>query len=157
MAGQCAFKQEEELPYEQKRARKINLQASLFTLEEGILYYVDPKQKHQQTVVVPHDLREQILREGHSSGMAGHFSGKRTYGALAHRWWWDGMHADAACHARNCPSCVIVSGGGRVQQPPLHPIPVQRPFQIIGVDVMDLPKTTSGNCHVLVFQDYLTK
>ncbi len=75
---------EEELSYEQKWAWKIALQASLFTIEEGILYYVDPKQKYHRRVVVPHQLREQILREGHSSGIAGHFSGKRTYGALAH-------------------------------------------------------------------------
>jgi len=44
-----------------------------------------------------------------------------------------------------------------VNRPPLHPIPVSRPFQIVGVDVMDLPLTKSGNCHVVVFQDYLTK
>ena len=50
-----------------------------------------------------------------------------------------------------------MSGGGKVARPSLHPIPVQRPFQIVGVDVMDLPKTLDGNCHVLVFQDYLTK
>ena len=48
---------------------------------------------------------------------------------------------------RNCPACSIVSGGGKA---PLQPIPVQRPFQIIGVDVMDLIKT--GNSHVVVFQ-----
>ena len=29
--------------------------------------------------------------------------------------------------------------------------------QIVGVDVMDLPVTESGNKHVLVFQDFLTK
>ena len=39
----------------------------------------------------------------------------------------------------------------------LYPIAIQRPFQIMGVDVMDLPKTIDGNCHVLVFQNYLTK
>ena len=67
------------------------------------------------------------------------------------------MHADALQFARNCPECAIVSGGAKPTRPPLHPIPVQRPFQIVGVDVMDLPKTTDGNCHVIVFQDYLTK
>ena len=51
-----------------------------------------------------------------------------------------------------------MSGSGRVNNgPPLHPIPVQRAFQIVGLDVMDLPKTESGNKHVVVFQDYLTK
>ena len=42
-------------------------------------------------------------------------------------------------------------------RPPLHPIPVRRPFQIMGVDIMDLPLTQQGNQHVVVFQDYLTK
>ena len=32
-----------------------------------------------------------------------------------------------------------------------------RVFQIVGVDVMDLPKTEHGNKHVLVFQDLLSK
>ncbi len=152
-----AFLEKEELPYEQKRARKIALQAPMFTIEDRILFYVDPKHQHQKRVVVPSHLQEQILRENHSSGMGGHFSGRRTYGALVRRWWWDGMHADALRFARNCPACAIVSGAGKLQRPPLHPIPVQRPFQIVGVDLMDLPKTLEGNCHVLVFQDYLTK
>lgn len=152
-----AFLEKEELPYEQKRARKIALQAPMFTIEDRILFSVDPKHQHQKRVVVPSHLQEQILRENHSSGMGGHFSGRRTYGALVRRWWWDGMHADALRFARNCPACAIVSGAGKLQRPPLHPIPVQRPFQIVGVDIMDLPKTLDGNCHVLVFQDYLTK
>ncbi len=50
-----------------------------------------------------------------------------------------------------------MSGSGRVNNPPLHPIPVQRAFQITGLDIMDLPKMESGNKHVAVFQDYLTK
>ena len=41
--------------------------------------------------------------------------------------------------------CATVTGGGRVAKPPLHPIHVQRPFEILGVDVMELPKTTSAN------------
>ena len=53
--------------------------------------------------------------------------------------------------------CAIVNSSGRVNRPPLHPIPVQRVFQIIGVDIMDLPKTEAGNKHVVVFQDFLSK
>lgn len=30
-------------------------------------------------------------------------------------------------------------------------------FQIIGIDIMELPRTSSGNCYVLVFQDFLLK
>ena len=53
--------------------------------------------------------------------------------------------------------CAIVSGVGRRNKPPLSPIPVERPFQIVGVDVMELPKTERGNKYVIVFQDLATK
>ena len=39
----------------------------------------------------------------------------------------------------------------------LHPIPVQRAFQIMGIDVLELPKTECGNQYAIVFQDFLTK
>ena len=40
---------------------------------------------------------------------------------------------------------------------PLKPIPVSHPFQILGIDVMDLPTTDRGNSHVVVVQDLFTK
>ena len=48
-------------------------------------------------------------------------------------------------------------GTGCKKRPPLHPIPVLRPFQILGIDVMDLPVTEKGNRHVVVIQDLFTK
>ena len=60
-------------------------------------------------------------------------------------------------HCHNCPQCVFVSGNGRHAMPPLHPVPVNRLFQVLGVDIMDLPMTESGNKHVVVFQGYFTK
>ena len=63
-------------------------------------------------------------------------------------------------HVCRCPfilqDCAVVTGGGYQHKPALRPIPVERPFQKIGVDIMDLPCTERGNKHV-VFQDMLTK
>ena len=56
----------------------------------------------------------------------------------------------------NCPPLVSM-GPGRKTKPPLHPIPVQCPFQILGIDVMDLPQTERGNKHVVVIQGWGTK
>ena len=41
--------------------------------------------------------------------------------------------------------CTIVIGGERHVKQPLHPIPVQRPFLIIVLNMMDLPVTDQGN------------
>ena len=67
------------------------------------------------------------------------------------------MHTDVLAYCKKCPECVVVTGAGRQHRLPLHPIPIQRPFQIIGVDIMDLSFTESGNKHVIVFQNMFTK
>ena len=106
---------------------------------------------------MPEHLRQQILTGAHSSPYSGHFSGQRLYNTLTTRWWWEGMFSDAKKFAKSCSECAIVMGSGRVNRPPLHPIPVSRPFQILGIDVMDLPVTDQGNKHVVVIQDLFTK
>ena len=102
---------------------------------------------------MPQHLRQRLLSEHHSSLMGGHFAAK-TYGALIRHWWWDRMYKDTQKLTGNCPQCT---GGGHHHRPPLHPIPVSQPFQIVGVDMMELPRIDKGNRYVLVFQDFLTK
>ncbi len=65
------------------------------------------------------------------------------------------MYTDCEKHRKGCPQCCIVVGGGKHGNPPLQPIPVSRPFQILGIDIMDLPKTDRGAKHVVVIQDFL--
>ena len=84
------------------------------------------------------------------------FSGVRLYKALSKKWYWEGMHmyGDCLSHSRNFPQCAIVQGTGKKVVRPLNPIPIERVFQILGVDIMELPKTNSGNKCVVVFQDF---
>ena len=151
------YLEEGKLPYDDNRARVVVLQKSSFAIVEQTLYYIDPKKRNERKIVVPNHLQEQLLAEAHRSVMGGHFSGKRLYNTLAVHWWWDGMYVDAIHFARNCPECAIVAGGGKVHRPPLHPIPVQHLFQIMGIDIMELSKTAAGNRYVIVLQDFLTK
>ena len=67
------------------------------------------------------------------------------------------MYTDCLSHGKSCPHCAVSTGTGRKIIPSLKPIPVSRIFQIVGVDIMELPKTQSGNRYVVVFQDFLSK
>ena len=145
------------LPTDPKRAKRIASQQSLFVILDNVLYYVDPKRDHRLCIVVPKHLRDQILGETHRGLMSGHFSGKRTFSALPCHWWWDNMYVDTMKYVDSCPECTITAGTGRHYKPPLHPIPVSRSFQIVGADLMELPRTRRGNKYVIVLQDYLTK
>ena len=42
-------------------------------------------------------------------------------------------------------------------RPLLTPIPVARPFNRVGVDVVKMPRMKRGNGYIVVFMDYLTK
>ena len=64
------------------------------------------------------------------------------------------MYSNVIAYADNCPQCAIVEGTGRRQNPLLL---TERPFQIVGVDVMELPVTSKGNRYMIVFQDLFTK
>ena len=46
---------------------------------------------------------------------------------------------------------------GKAVKPPLIPIPVEGPFHLVGVDVIQFVKSHSGNQYAIVFTDYLTK
>ena len=59
--------------------------------------------------------------------------------------WWERMYVDAVKYSKNCPECAVALGRGR-SGPPLQPIPVSHVFQIVDVNIMDLPKTELSFC-----------
>ena len=145
------------LPGDPLLAKRIAAQATQFELVDGVLCFIDLKRRNKKRVVVPSHLREKLIGEVHGGPMSGHFATTRIFTTLSRTWWWDGMYQDVNRHCKTCPQCVMVTGAGRPGHPPLKPIPVSRPFQIMGIDIMDLPRTNQGNKHVIVVQDFLTK
>ena len=144
----------EQLPNDPERSRKLAAKASQFVL---VVHYLDHSRGDRLRVAVPLRLREKLMQETHGGAYGGHFAGSKLYNTLSRQWWWPGMYKDVLAYCKGCPQCATVSGGGRQHRPALKPILIKRPFQKIGVDIMDLPCTERGNKHVVVFQDMFTK
>jgi len=151
------YLEKNQLPSDTKQSRVIAAKAHSYCVVDGILYLINGKKRKCRLAIVPQQLRLQVMKQYHGGPFGGHYSGNRLYNVLSSQWYWDGMYTDAVKFCRSCPQCAIVSGGERNRKQPLHPIPVQRPFQILGLDIMDLPVTEQGNKHIVVFQDYFTK
>lgn len=100
-----------DLPDDDKQARKLLLQQSLFTIVDSVLYKVDPRHRSKQ-VVVPQQLCKELIQEHHRGKMGGHFSADRTFKSMALKWWWEGMYQDITKLVSGCPECSLVSGGG---------------------------------------------
>ena len=67
-----------------------------------------------------------------------------------------GIRRDITQWTRGCVTCATRSVG-RAVKPPLTPIPVAGPFDRVGVDVIQFPRSRRGNQYAIVFVDYLTK
>ena len=66
------------------------------------------------------------------------------------------MYQDIINYTHNCPQCALGTGVGRRPSPPMKSIPVDHPFQIVGIDIMELPLTTNGNKYPIVFHYLFT-
>ena len=153
----ASFLKDGKLPSNETRAHKIAAQAPHYHLVSGILYYTDPRKRSCKRAVLPQHLQKVVMAEAHGGPFSGHFVVNKLYNTLATQWYWEKMYMDVENYCKSCPQCVIVSGCGRRNRPLLHPILMQRPFQTIGVDIMDLPTTQQGNKHVVIFQDFFSK
>ena len=65
--------------------------------------------------------------------------------------------ADAHRFCRSCLTCAAYQGAGRSHLLPLRLIHVGEPFQLVGVDVLEMPQTARGARYVIAFIDHMTK
>lgn len=145
------------LPDDDARAWKLVLEKSNFEIMDGVLYYLSPTLPDQWRLAVPASLRMTLMKEHHTGKFAGHFTERKMYATLSTRYWWQGMRADVRHFCRSCLVCASRKGTGRGGRPPLQSIPVGGPFEMVGVDILQLPQSYQGNQYVVIFVDYLTK
>ena len=89
-----------ELPADDKVARRIVIESDQYGMRNDTLYHISPPRvlkmdKLINQVVVPVNLRRQILPEYHDSLVGGGHQGfVRTYYAIKSKYYWSGMYAD---------------------------------------------------------------
>ena len=152
-----SYLEDGKLPEEEKEAKKLVMESKTYEMLEGVLHHEHPTDPNKWCMVVPTEERPKLLKESHGRKFSGHFSERKMYSTLRQRYWWKGMRSDVRHHCRSCLTCATRKGTGGPSRPPLQSIQVGGPFHRVGVDVLQLPLTESGNKYAVVFQDYLTK
>ncbi|UYV84069.1 hypothetical protein LAZ67_X001057 [Cordylochernes scorpioides] len=131
-----------------------------YKIIDGILYRknYDPMGK-PWLLVVPKQMRVDILSEAHDAPMAGHLGFAKTYDRIRRKYFWPGLHRSVRQYVAHCRECQRRKGS--TERPPgqLVPIPpVARPFQKIGIDLLGrFPTSNDGNKWTVVATDYLTR
>jgi len=131
------YKEEGSLPVEEKRARKITLQAKMFALVDGTV----PTRKNKERVVVPTHLRDELMQSDHLLDISRGTDCLLSYFNCCGGKKCSLIVKTTARGARN----VVLSVEDRDQGSQLSTILVGGPFQILGINVTDLLVTEKGN------------
>ncbi|XP_065213313.1 uncharacterized protein K02A2.6-like [Planococcus citri] len=100
-------------------------------------------------IVVPSDIREQILSNAHE----GHPGISKTKERLRTKVWWPGIDAMAEKYVRSCDSCQKVDKSITIEQMARRKLP-DGPWQDLAIDFKSLPASKQ---HLCVVVDYFSR
>ena len=132
---------------------------SQLTLQNGLVcrqYAPGPTSDTVLVPVIPASLRSLLIKQHHDAPGAGHLGPDKTAGRIRLVGYWVGMLQDIEEHCRQCAICQ----SSKLPVPtraPLQNVPVGRPWEMVAVDILQVPLSYRNNRYLLVIQDYFTK
>ena len=132
---------------------------SQLVFSEGVVYRryaIGPCEDVIQVPLIPHTMREEALHSCHSAPGAGHQGVEKTLTRLRQEAFWPNMHNDVKEFCKNCVLCQR-SKLPNLTPAPLTSMPIGRSWEMIAVDILEVPMSTNGNRYLMVVQDYFTK
>ena len=148
------YLEEGVLPTEEKQTKEFVLGKSQFVITDGVLYH---SEKNKSLRIIPLvGARKKLFKEVHEGVYGAHVRDAKIHGELSKYYWWPNMRKDVVDWCRACLTCATRQTSKKTK-PPLVPIPVGGPWDRVGVDIVQLPKSHSGNQYAVVFCNYLTK
>jgi hypothetical protein len=123
-----------------------------YMIQEGLLF------RGNQLCILNCSMRENLMKEKHSGGLAGHFGHDKTFAKLRESYFWLGMREDVNRFVDRCQICHHLKGrkhnAGFYQR---LPIP-ERPWEAISMDfVLGLPRKKRGFDSIFVVVDMFSK
>ncbi|KAL5500253.1 hypothetical protein EMCRGX_G011778 [Ephydatia muelleri] len=106
--------------------------------------------------LIPETLNKQALQSCHDVPSAGHQGAEKTLARLRQEVFWVNMARDVEEYCRNCVVCQRTKLLMPVRAP-MQNVPIGRTWQMIAVDVLEVPLSSNSNRYLLVVQDYFTK
>ena len=114
-----------------------------YGLMDGKLWKRPTKRHPIPRLVVCGDVnRFHVIKMVHEDYGVGHRGVKETYTKLAQTFYWPLMMDDVREVVKRCGRCQLCSSRQYIE--PLHPMIVRTLFEVVSVDILELPKTELG-------------
>ncbi|PKA61678.1 putative mitochondrial protein [Apostasia shenzhenica] len=103
-------------------------------------------------------LRDYLIHEIYSGGLAGHFGRDKTMAIIQDRFYWPSLRRDVAHVVSHCRVCQTAKSSYK-RAGPYTPLPIpHKPWEDLSMDfVLGLPRTVRGHYSILVVVDRFSK
>ncbi len=147
------------LPQDRTAYIIVRAHGHLLHLQQQVLVRHD--RHHGQQVVLPRQLREQVLQRLHAGKIAGHMGITKTAQRILQEFWWPGLYKDVAEFVSKCKTCLHTTNpaGFLSTHPPMRPLqPPSHPNVRVHADLYGpLNPSSNGNRWILVVTDAFSK
>ncbi|XP_070206241.1 uncharacterized protein [Littorina saxatilis] len=140
-----------------EKVREYAQNGKQFGSGDGTIHFVKKKSLYYRAfsgpagsysqLVVPKQLRQEVLRLAHDSPIAGHLGAKKTRERVWQTFYWPGLCADVRRYCASCDVCQRTVPRGVVRKAPLEQMPLMdEPFKRVAVDLVGpiLPASWRG-------------
>ncbi len=106
-------------------------------------------------VIIMSSLVKTVLKFLHDTVQARHSSRNKTLTMACAKYYWPIMRLDIEKHIAQCLSCADTKGTTQTVPTFEHPL-LAGPFDVVGIDLLQLPRSIPGSTYVLVCVDHFT-
>ncbi len=108
-------------------------------------------------VVIPEYYVPAVLQLVHDGVIAGHPGKERTLTAARRSYYWPTMRVDIDSHVSKCVKCAQSKGTVPRPAPILEYPPPDRSWDVVSIDLLQLPPSNQGSKYLLVCLDHLSR
>ena len=129
------------------------------SVENGVLFYNwMHKPDRRKCLVVPKDLRSEVLHQCHDVKSAGHLGRDKTLARLKQRFLWYNMFNDCEIYVKTCSTCNKNKKLNRQHKAGLQSFHAGAPVERVHLDILGpFTPSTQGNVYILSIIDQFTK
>ena len=106
--------------------------------------------------IIPASCQSTLLHQYHDHPQVGHLGPDKTTEKIQQVGYWVGMLHNVDKYCQECSVCQA-SKQPLPQKALLMNMPFGRPWEMIAVDILQVPLSSNNNRYLLVIQDYVTK
>ncbi|KAL5011228.1 hypothetical protein ScPMuIL_011687, partial [Solemya velum] len=150
-----------EISSDNKDVKSYWIQWEQLELSDDVLYrkWFDPATNEtRKLLIVPPEMRNEILTLAHDSTTGGHFGIKKTRDKIRQIFYWIGMRKDVTDWIKTCTMCQTRKSPVPKFRAPLVNIQSSEPMEIVAIDITGpFPVTSRDNKYILVVGDLYSK